>query len=190
MLPASLPGIDLKEALYRVGGNSRLLRKLLRQIYSGHRQDVLLIRQAMSSKDLEKARRITHTAKGLAGTIGATKLQQAVTAVDAAFKAAKNKRIPALLEKMDIALQEVMLGLESIKSDPMVTIEQEATGEFNLDTVSALLDETIHLVHEFDPDTEEKAFMLTQLLAGSPHIDAAHRLLTQVEEAEFDVIKD
>ncbi|MFN3078104.1 MAG: response regulator, partial [Alphaproteobacteria bacterium] len=72
----SLPGIDWSFALGHLGGNSRLLRKLLLDFHHDHVGDALEIRQALASGDLARAQRITHTLKGITGTIGAATLHQ------------------------------------------------------------------------------------------------------------------
>ncbi len=189
-LPVYLPGINLELGLRHTAGSSKLLRKLMRQFYQQHGQNVRLIREALEEDEMEKAQRIAHTAKGVAGTIGAEDLQQAATAVDAALEAGSEEEIPALLENMDLALLEVMHGLESICADPEETAVQETTREFDIETASSLLDEMQNLVQKFDSEAEEKAITLVQLLVSSQHHEVALDLLNQIEDTEFDAAKE
>ena len=185
-LPDSLPGIDIKLALYRAGGSNKLLRKLMWHMYNNHSQDVQLIRQAFDAADIETAQRIAHTAKGLAGTIGAVQLQKTATAVDAAIKAQSKEEMPLLLEQMNKDWLEIMQSLEHICAETAGTEEQKVSGTLNRDLVSSLLDELHDLLDEFDPGAEGKAATLAQLLAGSTYHEVAMHLLNLVEEAEFD----
>ena len=185
-LPADLPGINLELGLRRTGGSSKLLRKLMLQFYKDHGQDVQSIRQALDAGELEEAHRIAHTVKGVAGTIGAEKLHQTAADVDALLKSGSGAEITPLLEQMEGTLQEVMQGLERICAETVDKTQQQNSGKFDVETVSTLLDEMSHLLDELDPDAEEKAITLAQLLAGSPHHKISRQLLSQIEETEFD----
>lgn len=73
-LPASQESIDMSAALARLGDNKKLYRKLLLMFYKEHSQDVHAIRAALKTDDNELALRLSHSLKGLAGTIGAVDL--------------------------------------------------------------------------------------------------------------------
>ena len=82
--PETLPGIDLKDGLARVSGNQGFFRQLLVKFSVSHKNTVEEILSALESKDSEKAIRLAHTLKGLAGTIGAHELQAAAADLEAA----------------------------------------------------------------------------------------------------------
>jgi PAS domain S-box-containing protein len=72
--PADLPpvdGLDRADGLRRVGGNSKLYVKLLRQFASQQAETVGQIRAALAANDRECATRLAHTLKGVAGNLGA-----------------------------------------------------------------------------------------------------------------------
>jgi two-component system sensor histidine kinase/response regulator len=73
-LPSTLDSINMVAALARLGGNKRLYRHLLLLFQAGHTQDVSAIRAAVKNNDLELARLLAHTLKGLAGSVGADEL--------------------------------------------------------------------------------------------------------------------
>lgn len=66
--------IDAEEGLSRVGGNSKLYKKLLKEFYKDHSQDLELIYRCIANKSPKKAQQLLHTLKGVAGTIGASEL--------------------------------------------------------------------------------------------------------------------
>jgi two-component system sensor histidine kinase/response regulator len=83
--PAELPpvdGLDSADGLRRVGGNSKLYVKLLRQFASQQADAVEQIRTALASKDGAVATRLAHTLRGVAGNLGAQRVQDAAGAVE------------------------------------------------------------------------------------------------------------
>ncbi len=189
-LPASLPGINIRVGLRWTSGKQSLLRKLMEQFYSKHNRDVQLIRQALERDEQKTARRIAHTAKGVAGTIGAVKLQQTATAVDAALKKGDVATVPRLLEEMEEALLEVLSGLQLICAPANGKRETEGTAKLDRNSLESMLAEAENLVYELDPDAEEVAVNLLQALHGSPFHETACLLLHQIEETEFDAAEE
>jgi HPt (histidine-containing phosphotransfer) domain-containing protein len=75
-------GLDSTDGLRRVGGNSSLYVKLLRQFASQQGDAVEQIRAALDTNDVETATRLAHTLKGVAGNLGAEEVQHAAAAVE------------------------------------------------------------------------------------------------------------
>lgn len=80
-----LPGLDTEKALARLGNNERLYRKLLKQFLAHHATAETQFYEAFNAGDNETARRIAHTLKGLAGSIGATLLASECAFLEASF---------------------------------------------------------------------------------------------------------
>jgi len=85
-LPESLPGFDLVAGLERLRGNKRLYRKLLVDFGTKYTETALGIREALDSKDFEKAHSLVHNLKGLAGNLEATDLQAAAVEMEKLVK--------------------------------------------------------------------------------------------------------
>lgn len=87
--PPDLPpvdGLDSADGLRRVGGNTRLYVKLLRQ-FAGQQADTIgEIRVALAKNDAESAIRLAHTLKGVAGNLGARDVQGAAAAVETVLR--------------------------------------------------------------------------------------------------------
>ena len=75
-LPA-ISGLDTANGLTRVGGNSRLYLKLLRQFVEQQGSADEQITRALEAGDRALAERLAHTLKGVAGSIGAALVQSA-----------------------------------------------------------------------------------------------------------------
>ena len=84
-LPDHSEHIDYAWGLQRVGGNRKLFKKLLNEFYLDHGQDDERICQAIKQQRWSEARRLTHTIRGISGTIGAKPLEKSVEALEIAL---------------------------------------------------------------------------------------------------------
>ena len=82
-LPAALEGVNMSAALSRLADNKSLYRRLLLLFNVEHANDVRKIRAALQENNLDFARHLTHTLKGVAGTVGADELREAARALEA-----------------------------------------------------------------------------------------------------------
>ncbi len=80
-----LEGIDTEQGLTRVGGNLKLYRNLLARFYTDNRNTGANLDRAVLENDQATAVRLAHTIKGLAGTIGAGRLQGIAAELEAAL---------------------------------------------------------------------------------------------------------
>jgi two-component system, sensor histidine kinase and response regulator len=105
------PGIDTAGALRRVGGKVKLYLDVLKKFREGQSNAPERITTALQSGDRLGAERIAHTLKGLAGTIGASELQEAALAVEQALH--RGLEPGDSLDQMAALLRETMATLES-----------------------------------------------------------------------------
>ena len=80
----NLDGIDVADGLKRVAGNRPFYRNLLLK-FRQSQAAAPEIRQALAAGDRQRAERIAHTVKGIAGSIGAKELQAAAATVEQDF---------------------------------------------------------------------------------------------------------
>jgi PAS domain S-box-containing protein len=109
-----LPGIDYEKALARVGGKQETYVRLTRMFIRNQEGIAELIAEALSAGDVEKARELAHSLKGVSGNLGATALFRA--AMDLELSIRKN-RSDAWNEKISITrkcLDDVLNVFRSI----------------------------------------------------------------------------
>lgn len=82
----NLPGLDTADGLRRMMNKPSLYEKVLRDFHVRFVDEPRAIRAAIASGDLAAAERHAHSAKGLAGTIGAPGLQNAAKALETALR--------------------------------------------------------------------------------------------------------
>ena len=103
-----LPGISVETGLSRSGGNQKLYRNLLVKFYCDNQDITQQIQAAIKSKDQELAIRIAHTIKGVAGTIGAEKVQSTGAKLEAILKSNFNDDHSDLISEFGEVLTSVL----------------------------------------------------------------------------------
>jgi HPt (histidine-containing phosphotransfer) domain-containing protein len=81
-----LPGIDKADGLRRVMNKPALYEKILRDFHARLINAPQTIRDGLASGDMAGAERFVHSAKGLAGTIGAVALYEATKELEVALR--------------------------------------------------------------------------------------------------------
>ena len=105
-----LPGIDKADGLKRMLNKPALYEKILRDFHARLIDAPQVIRATLASGDFVSAERHAHSAKGLAGTIGALDLQNAAMALE---KALREGELPSELVfgQFEKALRTVIDGI-------------------------------------------------------------------------------
>ena len=83
----NIPGLNSQFGLASVRGNMNTYRRLLEKFSNDHINDFTLIRQRLAEQNTDEARRLAHSLKGAAGTLGAVALQKVAATLEQAIKA-------------------------------------------------------------------------------------------------------
>jgi len=111
-----LPGINIQTGLARLSGNTRLYRNLLKR-FAGNQADTAdKIQQALGTKDMKTAQRLTHTIKGVSGNISATLVFESATHLDDALKNKDVQTAMTLLPDFSARLSEVIQGINRLET--------------------------------------------------------------------------
>ena len=100
--------------------------------------------------------RIAHTAKSVAGNLGANDLYRTAEALEAAIRAQDSAAIPALLAKFSAELQQVVSGLAAALPEKPAAVEA-ARGPFDRQALGRQLGRLRELLS--DNDSEAVNFM-------------------------------
>jgi CheY-like chemotaxis protein len=111
-LPQGIFGLDTALGLRRMGGKKSLYLAMLRRYAAGQKGAVSEIRQALAAGDLATAQRVIHTSKGLAGSIGATAVQERATSLEDALRESHAVEPAALLAALEADLGGLISALE------------------------------------------------------------------------------
>ena len=109
----NIPGVNIREALARIGNNEILYKKLLVNFLQDYSLTANEIEDAINHNDYALAHQHAHTIKGVAGNIGADQLQTAAGKLVSAIRHEKTQEFGDLLKEFDVSLN---LTLESINT--------------------------------------------------------------------------
>ena len=119
-----IPRLDLTQAMRRMGGNTKLMRKLIDRFGQTQNDAIARIQSAIDRQDLETATREAHTVKGLAGNIGASQLLALAGIVEGLLRHGPMDELPAALmdmaQELDLILGQIAsaMGSSTAAADP------------------------------------------------------------------------
>jgi len=185
--PPELPlidGLDCADGLRRVGGNNNLYVKLLRQFASQQADDAGQILAALATNDIESATRLAHTLKGVAGNLGAGKLQHTAAAVETLL------RDGAPADSTKQALEQLAGVLDPLVARLRAALEMNTTSAAAAPVVSAMHTRTVaaHLTKLFAAfDTSAVTFAEENEASLRPAFDATtwDQFLRKTQEFAF-----
>ncbi|NMG50103.1 response regulator [Azoarcus communis] len=135
----TLPGIRTAAALRRVGGNTALYRRLLRQFTEQYRDTGQRIAAAMQAENAADAERLTHSLRGVAATIGATAVETAAANLERQLR----HQLPweRAHQRLEDELAQLLAMLDRLPADrpPDVTASGTPIDDASLSRLLALL---------------------------------------------------
>ena len=185
-LPEHLDGIDVVDGIRRVAGNRNLYRNLLLKFRQSQARSVEDIREALAAGDHERAHRIAHTIRGVAGNIGAKELQAAAVAVDAALRDSDPARWETGLPALEAALRRVVSSIEGFAETESKTSASEAVASLDLDAVVPKLAELESLLKNDDFDARRVIEELLPHFRRSRHAGKFEMLTRKVAGYDFE----
>lgn len=111
---SEFPGIDIKSALKRLGGNKKLLRNILAEFSRDYDKISDEIRNALREGDTELAVRLSHTMKGVAGNFSAQELYKASVELEKGIRKNNTGDMDSLLDNFENALIQVLESAENL----------------------------------------------------------------------------
>ncbi len=140
--------IDVNDGIDRVMGDRDLYGRMLRRFRNDYRQGALGVRSALAAQDMARAHRMVHTLKGAAGMIGAHRLLERATQLEAVLRldAAGQREILASL----VTEFEKVLHLLDLLLDGSPTPGMDVMPERTQMADAALLELLLDLVSKQD----------------------------------------
>ena len=185
----SLPGIDARNGLERLAGDQDLYHDLLNKFVENQGNAAVKIRHAVESGDMETARHLAHTLKGVAGNISATKLFDVACRMDATLKKDDCQSFLPLVDDIAFCLAEAVQGIKALE-----TLDAKAAGDHKTLTHDgkAIRAQLLSL-HKLIEDDDTEACGVIRQLRGMIHKDAAKtvadELSAKISEYDFDAAK-
>ena len=183
---APLPGIDLEKGLSHVAGNEERLKKLMLKFRNGSAGAVEDINEALAAGDRTKAHRLAHTLKGLAGTLGANRLQDKARELETALaREAGDAGEKVLLEELNQCQKEVIDGLSTLEPDAPPVANGGPKPAISGQEAAKLLDGLMKLLEEGDSGALAR-FNQAEEAGLFPVGEEAARLRNLIESYAFE----
>ncbi|MES0490687.1 MAG: response regulator [Leptospirales bacterium] len=141
-----MDGIDIDDGLRRVSGNKKLYRKILIKFRDSQNDAMENIENAIANQDMELARRIAHTVKGVAGNIGAKALFKAANSCENLIQQSSNMDAEKTLMKRE--LDKVLNSLKPLTED--VAAPDQVVVEVDMEKLKPKLKELKAYLQEDD----------------------------------------
>ncbi|MDQ0878572.1 signal transduction histidine kinase/CheY-like chemotaxis protein [Paenibacillus sp. V4I3] len=115
----TLPVLQVKEALERLGNKTELYHRILRLFVQNHAETAVEIREALQADDIKKAILLVHTLKGIASNIGAIDLSSSAYDLqdaihDTTLDTQSNyEQLESKLTEVNRKLQEVLAAIDN-----------------------------------------------------------------------------
>ncbi|CAK0752275.1 hypothetical protein CCP3SC1_200001 [Gammaproteobacteria bacterium] len=107
-----LPGIHIHNGLARIGGNQKLYFKLLKSFAKTHDNTEAEILAALANRDAKALRRLTHSLKGVAVTLGAELLHNSAALAEQEALTGQFDRIRVTVDSLIVHLNKVLNSIQ------------------------------------------------------------------------------
>ena len=183
-----IPGLDTVAAMGRLGGDQDLYLRILELFITNQADSAVLVRQALATGDREQAERAAHTCRGVAGSIGATGLQQVAMGLESAIRRNEpaeviNRLVGPFAEELDRVMQALRCRL------PFSTDSHAGVAGFDRDRVTALLTRLRGYIRENDGRAEHYLLDCRDDFAGLPP-DELNQLRVTIAHFDYDAALD
>ena len=195
-MPAVMPGIDIEEALGRVSGNGKLLQDLLVDFAEQFGSAVQAIRDAVTRRETDEARRLAHTLKGTAGNLSAKALQAAALELESAIREGRTDKLEDAIEPVEQALSEVLAAARSLQrgdgAEPAAPAQQQLgdsdrSAAMDREALAPLLVELAAAIQDADPVAAGACLERVELeMAGAGPAEEIRQLAAQTDNFDFD----
>ncbi len=177
---AAIPGLDIEQGLKSVHGKMESLLRLLRK-YTQTRVDMDSLRERYGAGDFSAARRLAHTVKGMAGTLGAGRIQSLAAELETAIRA---RQTPDAIERLAAALESEQQGLVSALLAALPELAPAPSAEVDSAQLAALLEELETLLSRSDIGANQ-IFAANRALFHAAFGPAAAELERHIENYDF-----
>ena len=182
-----IPGLEIAQALQRVGGNAALLRKLLTRFHETQFDVMARIDTAIAGSDIDTATREAHTIKGLAGNIGATAMFERAATVESMLKHGEAARLPqarqAMEQELKVLLQNIATAIGTNKVEESSTAPR---AQIDIAALAGDLHALAALLADDDSQAVKRIDGIADRLSDLGQRDPAKQLKRLISQYDFE----
>ena len=172
------PLIDTTFGLSQLSGNVELYTKMLGKFTQEYQNTSQQLINLLQNEDIQSAKRIVHTAKGITGNLGLMALYESSNAIDAQLKNLKYE--PAVLTEFTDTLEATLTAIDELS----LSMENDVVATSLPQQEDSVIAELTALVQR--QEFVDSAYLLT--LLEQTNLSEANKLafIAAVEEMRFD----
>lgn len=180
-----IPELEINNTLIRLGGNIKLLRKLIGRFSETQIDVVLRIKEALALDNTEAARREAHTLKGLAGTIGAKLIEDHAQILENILKNNSTEGRDESIHNLEIDLINLLSRIKSVYGTSVESIPPSKNTSISVDKdkLAAKLKHFNEQLTDLDSDASTTLIELYDELSG---FDEMKNIQKFVDEFEYE----
>lgn len=187
-IPEKIEGIDVSVLMERLGDNQRLFWSLLREFerdFAQSGEQIQIRMQGQRDNDLESARELIHTIKGMAGNLSAMALFDTALQLEKSIHENRKSEWPTLFNCFNNALHTVLKSIRTLPSteklEPVGTLMMVDLVHFK-----PLFIELVELVESSNMKALGLMDRITPLLNGTMVHKEMQELLDSLDRIDFD----
>ena len=183
----SLPDIDMRAGLRRVGGNRKLFLRLIREFYQDYHSVISTIRTELEQDNRDKLQSLLHTLKGVTGALGATELHLAIQALETVVEENQSESYGPLLAQIEQLLTPMLQAFGALVQDDVTqSAIPELSPPVDLDALQPLFEDLLPLLDAGLMASEQKLSEIAPLLQDTPYIETLQRIEKQIKNYDFE----
>ena len=183
----TIQGLDIDNALVRMGGSVKMLRKMISRFRETQSDVMSRIKAALDNRDVETAVREAHTVKGLSGNIGANEMAQRAALVEGMLKRGETEGLADALHAMETELTSQLTHISAAIGEPETAqLASSARVAVDKDGLAIDLRKLAALLADLDSSSGSMVEKLSPQLNALGQGLAARNLLKLVGEFEFE----
>jgi PAS domain S-box-containing protein len=178
----AVDGLDVAAGLRTLLGDVPRYVRLLGQFVQRHGHDAELLSERVDAGELDAARQTAHALKGVAGTLGAKRVQQSALELEtAATPGADDNQLRGCLEVLAVELSHVATGLRSVLAESEAVQQEKVIDRQQVAEVLAQLESLLATDDTMASDVFEQHSALLIAALG----DEARQLERQIQDFDY-----
>jgi len=187
----SLEHINVEKGLLHLNGNKELYVRLLDKFYHNNLTLIDDLKVNFEKHEYEEAHRVTHTIKGISGSIGAEKLHKTAEKLDNAVRKNEENLVMDLLYAFQTELDLVLNSIKEMVRPDVHQVEVKTNVLGTTDELKEILEKLLPEVEEHDLTESKKLIkLLVDKQWTSDFAGDVKKIIHQVKTYEFDIAID
>jgi len=179
-IPLNLPGFNLLGAIKRVGGNKKLLCKLLHQFSDDYSSVIERLDTLSLSGDVNGTLMVLHSLRGVSGSLGVSLVYDHAVQLENSIKAGQ---FPVSFELLNHALQEALMVISQAIKKPEELVNPLA--EYNHEDAAHRLNELASSLKKHKVYPKESLDVLTSRLAVKVSTELLSKLGKHIDNFNY-----